>query len=74
VPLFREGFHDRDHPHRACRSGTRGLPSSSFGPGSGNNGLINDHSSSDTIHGRDCLLLNETNEQASRRSHDQQLL
>lgn len=41
-------------PHNACRSGTRGRPSTSFGPGSGNNGSISDHSSSDTIHGRDC--------------------
>jgi hypothetical protein len=40
-------------PHNACRSGTRGRPSTSFGPGSGSNGSISDHSSSDTIHGRD---------------------
>ena len=37
----------------SCRSGTRGLPSTSFGPGSGSNGPKSDHSSSDTIHGRD---------------------
>lgn len=40
-------------PHNACRSGTRGRPSTSFGPGSGSNGSMSDHSSSDTIHGRD---------------------
>lgn len=43
-------------PHNACRSGTLGRPSTLFGPGSGNNGSINDHSSSETIHGRDCLF------------------
>jgi hypothetical protein len=31
-------------------------PASSFGPGSGNNGSISDHSSSDTIHGREFLF------------------
>ncbi len=36
----------------ACRSGTLGRPSTCFGTGSGNNGSMNDHSSSDTIHGR----------------------
>ena len=41
-------------PHNACRSGTRGRPSTSFGPGWGSNGSINAHSSSDTIQGRDC--------------------
>lgn len=40
-------------PHKACLSGTRGLPSTSFGAGSGSNGSMSDHSSSDTIHGRD---------------------
>jgi hypothetical protein len=40
-------------PHNACRSGTRGRPSTAFGGGSGSNGSISDHSSSDTIHGRD---------------------
>jgi hypothetical protein len=30
-----------------------GLPSTFLGPGFGSNGSINDHSSSDTIHGRD---------------------
>ncbi|MDQ0753030.1 hypothetical protein QF034_007261 [Streptomyces africanus] len=40
-------------PHSACRSGTRGRPSFSFGPGCGSNGSISDHSSSDTIHGCD---------------------
>jgi len=40
-------------PHRACRSGTRGRPSTCFGGGSGSNGSMSDHSSSDTIHGRD---------------------
>ena len=43
-------------PHRACRSGTLGRPSTCFGPGSGNNGSTSDHSSSETIHGRDCLF------------------
>ncbi|CAL9278578.1 hypothetical protein SUDANB91_00018 [Streptomyces sp. SudanB91_2054] len=40
-------------PHRAYRSGTRGLPCTFFGPGLGSNGSTNDHSSSDSIHGRD---------------------
>ena len=40
-------------PHKACRSGTRGLPSTNFGAASGNNGSMSDHSSSETIHGRD---------------------
>ncbi|MFF0097167.1 hypothetical protein ACFYSF_45695, partial [Streptomyces canus] len=31
----------------------RGLPSTCFGGGSGSNGSMSDHSSSDTIHGRD---------------------
>jgi hypothetical protein len=43
-------------PHSACRSGTRGLPSTSFGPGLGNNGSMSDQSSSETIHGRDSLF------------------
>ncbi|TQL20168.1 hypothetical protein FBY37_2119 [Streptomyces sp. SLBN-134] len=29
-------------PYRACRSGTRGRPATSFGPGSGNNGSISE--------------------------------
>ncbi|WP_328498982.1 hypothetical protein OHS59_44200 [Streptomyces sp. NBC_00414] len=33
--------------------GTHGLPCISFGTGPGNNGSMSDHSSSDTIHGRD---------------------
>lgn len=41
-------------PHSACRSGTRGRPETSFGPGTGSNGSISDHSSSDTINGRGC--------------------
>ncbi|MGC0327104.1 hypothetical protein RKD23_000094 [Streptomyces sp. SAI-170] len=40
-------------PHKACRSATRGRPSTYFGGGSGSNGSISDHSSSETIHGRD---------------------
>ncbi|RMI93201.1 hypothetical protein BIU87_14755 [Streptomyces sp. ZS0098] len=40
-------------PYNACRSGTRGRPATSFGPGPGSNGWISEHSSSDTIHGRD---------------------
>ncbi|MGY3334805.1 hypothetical protein ACVW0K_000904 [Streptomyces filamentosus] len=43
-------------PDRACRSGTRGLPGTSFGAGTGSNGSISDHSSSDTIHGREFLF------------------
>ena len=43
-------------PLSACRSGTRGRPATNFGPGTGSNGSINDHSSSDTIHGRDSLF------------------
>ncbi len=43
-------------PHKACRSGTRGRPSTSFGPDLGSNGSASAHSSSDTIHGRDCLF------------------
>ncbi len=50
-------------PHRACRSGTRGLPATSFGAGTGSNGSISDHSSSDTIHGRAFLFA--TNEPTS---------
>lgn len=40
-------------PHNAWRSGTRGRPETNFGPGFGSNGSMSDHSSSDTIHGRD---------------------
>ncbi len=40
-------------PPNACRSGTRGRPATSFGPGPGSNGWTSDHSSPDTIHGRD---------------------
>lgn len=40
-------------PHRACRSGTRGRPSTCFGTGSGSNGSMSEHSSYETIHGRD---------------------
>ncbi|MFG2440509.1 hypothetical protein [Streptomyces sp. NPDC048508] len=40
-------------PRKACRSGLRDLPSTSFGPGTGDNGSTSEHSSSDTIHGRD---------------------
>lgn len=40
-------------PHNACRSGIRGRPSIGFGPGSGSNGSMNGHSSSETDHGRD---------------------
>ncbi|MET8229027.1 hypothetical protein [Streptomyces sp. NPDC005301] len=43
-------------PHNACRSGALGRPSTCFGPGSGSNGSLSDHSSSETIHGRDCLF------------------
>lgn len=43
-------------PHSACRSGTLGRPATSFGPGSGSNGSISAHSSSETIHGRDFLF------------------
>ncbi|MEW2128758.1 hypothetical protein ACIOEZ_17070 [Streptomyces sp. NPDC087866] len=32
-------------PHNACRSGTRGRPATSFGPGSGNNGSTSDPAS-----------------------------
>lgn len=39
-------------PHRAWRSGTLGRPGISFGAGTGNNGSTNNHSSSETIHGR----------------------
>lgn len=39
-------------PHRACRSGTRGRPATSFGAGTGSNGSMSSHSSSETIHGR----------------------
>lgn len=40
-------------PHKACWSGAQGLPSTSLAAGSGSNGSTSDHSSSDTIHGRD---------------------
>ncbi|QHZ00055.1 hypothetical protein SSPS47_33695 [Streptomyces sp. S4.7] len=43
-------------PHSASRSGTLGRPATSFGPGTGNNGSISDHSSSETTHGRDSLF------------------
>lgn len=43
-------------PHSACRSGTRGRPATAFGVGSGSNGSINSHSSSETIHGREFLV------------------
>ncbi len=39
-------------PHNACRSGTRALPSTSFGPGFGSNGVTNNDSSPETTHGR----------------------
>ncbi|MEU3662472.1 hypothetical protein AB0E77_22380 [Streptomyces sp. NPDC032940] len=44
---------DEEGAAQACRSGTRGLPSVSIGPGFGSNGSIGDRSSSDTIHDRD---------------------
>ncbi|MEU1554899.1 hypothetical protein ABZ517_19560 [Streptomyces scabiei] len=34
-----------DRPNSACRSGTRGLPSTTFGAGPDGNGSISDHSS-----------------------------
>lgn len=43
-------------PHRAWRSGTLGRPGISFGAGTGNNGSTNNHSSSETIHGRASLF------------------
>lgn len=49
-------------PHSACRSGTLSRPATSFGTGTGNNGSLSDHSSSETIHGRDSLF--PTNNQA----------
>ncbi|CAM5321875.1 hypothetical protein SAURM35S_04232 [Streptomyces aurantiogriseus] len=56
-------------PHNACRSGTLGRPSTCFGPGSGNNGSISDHSSSETIHGRDCLFPTTTSTIEHADSH-----
>ncbi|MGX1369757.1 hypothetical protein RKD19_005116 [Streptomyces canus] len=40
-------------PPKAWRSGTCGMPSTCFGGGSGSKGSMSDHSSSDTICGRD---------------------
>lgn len=45
--------HEQD-PAQRLPAPTRGRPSTSFGPGSGSNGSMSDHSSSDTIQGRDC--------------------
>jgi hypothetical protein len=45
--------HEQDPAQGLPRSGSRGRPATSFGPGSGSNGSMSDHSSSDTIHGRD---------------------
>ena len=53
-------------PHNACRSGTLGRPATNFGPGSGSNGSISDHSSSETTHGRDSLF--PTNEATSNQA------
>ena len=58
-------------PHRACRSGTLGRPETSFGPGSGSNGSISDHSSSETIHGRDCRFPTAT---LTRRKSDSHMI
>ncbi len=59
-------------PHRACRSGTRGRPSTSFGDSSVNNGSIIDHSSSEMIQGRDCLFrtTRQTNGETSQQSYE----
>ncbi|MFI7316961.1 hypothetical protein [Streptomyces venezuelae] len=40
-------------PHNTCRSGIRGLPSTGFDPGMGNNSSTSGRSSSEMIHGRD---------------------
>ncbi|MFH9826563.1 hypothetical protein [Streptomyces bobili] len=42
---------------------TRGRPSTCFDPGSGSNGSISDHSSSERIHGRECLFSTPTIQQ-----------
>ncbi|MFJ2262667.1 hypothetical protein ACIOKD_30900 [Streptomyces sp. NPDC087844] len=44
---------DEEDPAQRLQAGTRGLPSTTYGAGSGSNGSFDDHSSSDTIHGRD---------------------
>lgn len=59
-------------PHKACRSGTRGLPSTFFGPGFGSNGSVNDHSSSSHLQPR--LTPTRTYGQNRRQTPDQQLL
>jgi hypothetical protein len=56
-------------PHSACRSGIRGRPSTSFGPGLGSNGSTSDHSSSETIHGRDSLFPTTTPTSNQTDSH-----
>lgn len=63
-------------PHKACRSGTRGLPSTSFGACSGSNGSMSDQSSSDTIQGRRGGRFRTTRPTSRRANsqHDQQLL
>ncbi len=56
-------------PHRAGRSGTRGHPVTSFGAGTGNNGSIREHSSSETTQGREFLFATNgpTSNQADSR-------
>jgi hypothetical protein len=44
---------DEQDAAQGLPAGTRGRPSTCFGGGSGSNGSMSDHSSSDTIHGRD---------------------
>ncbi|GGZ22293.1 hypothetical protein GCM10010327_61610 [Streptomyces nitrosporeus] len=43
-------------PRNTRRSGTLGRPGTIFDAGTGNNGSTSDHSSSETIHGRDSLF------------------
>jgi hypothetical protein len=52
LPLDTGVQHEQD-PAQGLPVRHPGSPSTSLGPGSGSNGSMNDHSSSDTIHGRD---------------------
>jgi hypothetical protein len=47
--------HEQD-PAQSLPVWNRGLPSTSFGPGTGKNASTSDHSSSEMIHGRDSLF------------------
>ncbi len=56
-------------PHRARWSGTPGLPATNFGTGTGNNGSMSSHSSSETIHGREFLFATDDPTSLQADSH-----